>query len=292
MNRKSVGSLLFVVLIVLLCLVAACTTDQFTQKESKTKGPLTAEERARQAEEARVLESMWYEGSAYHRGRDDSGAVDVGKWMRNRKEMKAQQEETEKRLAKLEKKAEKQQPAEAQVQGVGSESTAAVAAPVAAANKGAKSQQPLRFKVAIVFMPETYGSGTEPKTILVAGVRQQFAGHPWFLLVEPEEIEEVLAQQGLSVRQENKAKIARTLGVYPAARLVLFLDKVTTLWWMAFRVELSVETRGSSQQTKVLPKRKNCCERSWPKQLWTWKREQPSMGGPPGWPWWRARISI
>jgi hypothetical protein len=226
MNRKSVGSLLFVVLIVLLCLVAACTTDQFTQKESKTKGPLTAEERARQAEEARVLESMWYEGSAYHRGRDDSGAVDVGKWMRNRKEMKAQQEETEKRLAKLEKKAEKQQPAEAQVQGVGSESTAAVAAPVAAANKGAKSQQPLRFKVAIVFMPETYGSGTEPKTILVAGVRQQFAGHPWFLLVEPEEIEEVLAQQGLSVRQENKAKIARTLGVYPAARLVLFLDKV------------------------------------------------------------------
>jgi ABC-type Fe3+-citrate transport system substrate-binding protein len=110
MNRKSVGSLLFVVLIVLLCLVAACTTDQFTQKESKTKGPLTAEERARQAEEARVLESMWYEGSAYHRGRDDSGAVDVGKWMRNRKEMKAQQEETEKRLAKLEKKAEKQQP--------------------------------------------------------------------------------------------------------------------------------------------------------------------------------------
>jgi hypothetical protein len=153
MNRKSVGSLLFVVLIVLLCLVAACTTDQFTQKESKTKGPLTAEERARQAEEARVLESMWYEGSAYHRGRDDSGAVDVGKWMRNRKEMKAQQEETEKRLAKLEKKAEKQQPAEAQVQGVGSESTAAVAAPVAAANKGAKSQQPLRFKVAIVFMP-------------------------------------------------------------------------------------------------------------------------------------------
>jgi hypothetical protein len=57
-------------------------------------------------------------------------------------------------------------------------------------------------------------------------VSTQFAGHPWFLLVEPEEAEEILAQQGLAVRKENKAKIARTMGVYPAARLVLFVDKV------------------------------------------------------------------
>jgi hypothetical protein len=140
--------------------------------------------------------------------------------------MKAQQEETEKRLAKLEKKAGKQQAAGPQVQGAGSQSRAAVAAPVVAANKGARSQQPLRFKVALVFMPETYGSATEMKTPLVDGVRKQFAGHPWFLLVEPEEAEEILAQQGISVRQENKAKIARTLGVYPAARLVLFVDQV------------------------------------------------------------------
>ena len=140
--------------------------------------------------------------------------------------MKAEQEETEKRLAKLEKKAGKQQAPEPQVQGVGSQSTTAVAAPVVAANKGAKSQQPLRFKVALVFMPETYRTGTEVKTPLIDGVSKQFAGHRWFLLVEPEEAEEILAHQGLAVRQENKAKIARTLGVYPAARLVLFLDKV------------------------------------------------------------------
>jgi hypothetical protein len=146
--------------------------------------------------------------------------------MRNRKEMKAKQEETEERLAKLEKQAEKQQAPEPQAQGAGSQSTAAVAAPVAAANKGTKSQQGFRFKVAIVFMPETYRSATEMKTPLVAGVRKQFARHPWFLLVEPEEAEEILAQQGLSVRQENKAKIAQTLGVYPATRLVLFVDKV------------------------------------------------------------------
>jgi hypothetical protein len=219
-------SYLLGLLIVVGFMVAACTTDQLAKKEKKPKGPLTSEERSRQEEETRVLESSWYEGAAYHRGRDDSGAVDVGEWMRNRKEMKAKQEETEERLAKLEKQAEKQQAPEPQAQGAGSQSTAAVAAPVAAANKGTKSQQGFRFKVAIVFMPETYRSATEMKTPLVAGVRKQFARHPWFLLVEPEEAEEILAQQGLSVRQENKAKIAQTLGVYPATRLVLFVDKV------------------------------------------------------------------
>jgi hypothetical protein len=222
MEARRMRSYLLGLLIVVGFMVAACTTDQLAKKEKKPKGPLTAEERSRQEEEARVLESSWYEGAAYHRGRDDSGAVDVGEWMRTRKEMKGKQEETEKRLAKL----EKQQAAEPQAQGAESRSRAAVAAPVAAANQGAKSQQGLRFKVAIVFMPEIYRSGTEMKRAFVDGVRKQFAGHPWFLLVEPEEAEEILAQQGLSVRQENKAKIAKTLGVYPAARLVLFLDKV------------------------------------------------------------------
>jgi hypothetical protein len=226
MNAKNLRCLLFVVLVFLLCLFIACTTDQLATKEKKPEGPLTAEERSRRETENRVIESSWYESSDYHTQQDGEGGIDVGEWLRTRKEMKAEQEETEKRLAKLEKKAGKQQAPEPQAQSVGSQSTAAVAAPVVAANKGAKSQQPLRFKVALVFMPETYGSATEVKTAVVDGVRQQFAGHPWLLLVEPEEAEEVLAQQGLSVRQENKAKIARTLGVYPAARLVLFVDKV------------------------------------------------------------------
>jgi predicted RNA-binding protein YlqC (UPF0109 family) len=76
-------------------------------------------------------------------------------------------------------------------------------------------------------MPEIYSSGTEVKTAFVDEVSSQFAGHPWFLLVAPEEAEEILAQQGLDVGQQNKAKIARTLGIYPATRLVLFLDKVS-----------------------------------------------------------------
>jgi hypothetical protein len=226
MNAKSFRFLLFVVLIFLLCVGVSCSTDQVATKEKKSKGPLTAEERARQAEEARVLESTWYEGSAYHRGRDDSGAIDAGEWMRNRKEMKAKQEETEKRLAKLEKQAQKQQAAEPQAHAVGPQPTAVVAAPAAAASKVGKVQQPLRFKVAIIFMPEIYSSGTEVKTAFVDEVSSQFAGHPWFLLVEAEEAEEILAQQGLDVGGENQAKIARTLGVYPAARLILFVDKV------------------------------------------------------------------
>jgi len=226
MQARRLPYFLLGLLIVVVWMVAACTTDQLATKEKKPKGPLTAEERSRREREDRVLESSWYESSDYHTQKDGEGGIDVGEWMRNRKEMKAQQEETEKRLAKLEKQAGKQQAAETEVQGVGSQSTAAVAAPVAGANRGAKSQQDLRFKVAIVFMPETYGSDTEVKTAVVDGVRKQFAGHPWLFLVEPEEAEEILDQQGLSVRQENKAKIARTLGVYPAARLVLFLDKV------------------------------------------------------------------
>ncbi|MGB6379007.1 MAG: hypothetical protein WBG24_20035, partial [Syntrophobacteria bacterium] len=226
MEARSMRYLILGLLIVVGWMLAACTTDQLATKEKKPTGPLTAEERSRREREDRVLESSWYESSDYHTQKDGEGGIDVGEWMRNRKEMKAQQEETEKRLAKLEKKAEKQQATEPQAQGVGSESTAAVAAPVAAANKQAKSQQGLRFKVALVFMPETYGSGTEVKTPLVDGVRQQFAGHPGLILIEPEEAEEILAQQGLDVSQKNKAKIARSLGVYPAARLIFFLDKV------------------------------------------------------------------
>ncbi len=224
MQARRLRYFLLGLLIVVGWMVAACTTDQLAKKEKKPKGPLTAEERSRRETENRVLESSWYESSDYHTQQDGEGGIDVGEWMRTRKEMKAEQEETEKRLAKLEKQAEKQQPAEAH--GVGSQSTTAVAAPVVAANKGAKSQQPLRFKVALVLMPETYRTGTEVKTALVDGVSKQFAGHRWFLLVEPEEAEEILAQQGLDVSQKNKAKIARTLGVYPAARLVLFVDKV------------------------------------------------------------------
>jgi hypothetical protein len=227
MQARRLSYFLLGLLIVVGWMLAACTTDQLATKEKKPTGPLTAEERSRREQEARVLESSWYESSDYHTQKDGEGGIDVGEWMRTRKEMKAQQQETERRLATLEKQAQKQQAPEPQPRGVGSQSTAAVAAPVAAANKQAKSQQGLRFKVALVFIPATDRTVTELQTPLVDEVRQQFAGHPGLLLIEPEEAEEILAQQGLTIRQENKENIARTLGVYPAARLILFLDKVS-----------------------------------------------------------------
>jgi major membrane immunogen (membrane-anchored lipoprotein) len=78
MNTKNVRCLLFVVVIVLLSLLVACTTDQLATKEKKPKGPLTAEERSRREQEARVLESSWYESSDYHTQRDSEGGIDVG----------------------------------------------------------------------------------------------------------------------------------------------------------------------------------------------------------------------
>ena len=44
--------------------------------------------------------------------------------------------------------------------------------------------------------------------------------------------------------------------------------------------------------SKVLPKKESCCECCWHRQLLIWKREQPSMAGTPGWPWWSPGISI
>jgi hypothetical protein len=220
--------------------------------------------------------------------------------MRNRKEMKSQQQETEKRLATLEKQVEKQQSPEPQAHGVGPQSTAAVAAPVAAANKQAKSQQSLRFKVALVFMPETDRAGTELQTPLVDEVRNQFTGHPWLFLVEPEEAEEILAHQGLAVGQENKAKIARTLGVYPAARLVLFLDKVALnrkgnemQGRLNYTLVDGFSGRTISQDERIVSADRSAAEKgALLRALLAQTVVDLEKRAATGWPWWRARISI
>jgi hypothetical protein len=175
---------------------------------------------------ARVLESSWYEGANYHRGRDDTGGVEVGEWVRNRKEMKAKQEETDKRLAKLENQAEGQQPVTSQEQTAGTQAKAAETGLVAygAANTG--SQQPLRLKLAMVVLPEVYGSAREIKETLFGVAVGQFAGNPTFILVDPEETENILLKQGLAVVPENKAENGRALGIYPAARLIVFVERL------------------------------------------------------------------
>lgn len=226
MKNKRLGYALSAVLILFGFLTFACATDQVAKKEEKPQQESVREERARKDKEARALESSWYESSAYHRGKGDSGGFDVGEWLRTKKELKAKQEETEKRLAKLESQAEGRQPVASEEQTAGLQVKAAGPGLVAhgAANTG--SQQPLRLKVAMVVLPGVYSSARDLKETLFGIAVSQFAGNPKFILVDPEEAEDILLKQGLAVIPENKGENAQALGIYPAARLVIFADKL------------------------------------------------------------------
>ncbi len=226
MKNKSLRYSILVLLVLFVSLTFACATDQGARKEEKPKQETAREERAQEEMKARVLESSWYEGANYHRGRDDTGGVEVGEWVRNRKEMKAKQEETDKRLAKLENQAEGQQPVTSQEQTAGTQAKAAETGLVAygAANTG--SQQPLRLKLAMVVLPEVYGSAREIKETLFVVAVGQFAENPSFVLVDPEEAEDILLKQGLAVIPENRAEIAQAMGIYPAVRLVIFVNRL------------------------------------------------------------------
>jgi hypothetical protein len=221
MKARNLPSALLGLLLLSLFLVASCAPDQFTKKDKKPKGEVTAEDRSRREMEDRVLESSWYEGGDYYRNRDDEGAIDVGKWFRDRKEMQAKQEETEKRLAKLEKEVQGQQTAETQRQGAG-------AAVVAYGSTSSESQQAVRFKVAMVVNPDVYETSPEVKTALLETATGQFAQNQKLILVQPEEVEEILEQRGLGIRKGKEQQIAKALGVYPAARLVVFVNKIST----------------------------------------------------------------
>jgi hypothetical protein len=226
MKNKSLPYSIPVLLVLFVSLIFACTTDQGAVKEEQPKEKTAKEERARKDMDSRVLESSWYESSDYHRGKSDSGGIDVGEWMRTRKELKAKQEETDKRLAKLENQAEGQQPVTSQEQTAGTNAKAAGTGLVAYGAGASESQQPLRFKVAMLVLPEVYGSAREIKETLFGVAVGQFAENPSFVLVDPEEAEDILLKQGLAVIPENRAEIAKAIGIYPAARLVVFVDKL------------------------------------------------------------------
>ena len=226
MKNKSLPYFLLSLLILFVSLIFACATDKGAGKEEETRQKTAQEETARKDIEARVLESSWYESSDYHRGKGDSGGVDVGEWLRTRKEIKAKQEETEKRLAKLESEVEGEQPVASQEQTAGTQSKVAGPGLVAHGAANTDSQQALRFKVAMLVLPEVYGLARDIKETLFGVAIGQFAGNPRFILVDPEEAEDILLKQGLAVIPENKAENARALGIYPAARLVVFLDKL------------------------------------------------------------------
>jgi hypothetical protein len=80
--------------------------------------------------------------------------------------------------------------------------------------------------MALVVLPEVYQAGDQVRPALREGGTGRFGEDSELLLVGPDEVDEILMKQGLDVGPENREKIARALGVYPAARLVLFLDKL------------------------------------------------------------------
>ena len=226
MNTRSLRYSLLYLLILFSSLLLACAVDQGAAKEKKPYAEMTKEERSRQEWEDRVLESSNYEGSQYMRQLDDEGGTDVGEYMRTRKELEAKQAETEKRLAQLEKDVNKEQGV-AGAQAAGSQAPMAVAAAAIAGQQQSKSKRILRFKVAVLASPEVHRSTQQMKTNLSEAAAGQFAENQRFILVGPEESKEILSQQGLTVGRDGKAKIARALGIYPAARLVVFLDKLS-----------------------------------------------------------------
>jgi len=210
-------------------LLFACATDQGAATEKKPYAEMTKKERSRQEWEDRALESSSYEGSQYIRQLDDEGGTDVGKYMRTRKELEAKQAETEKQLAQLEKETESREQgvAGAQAQGTGSQTPVIVAAAATTGKQQSESKRILRFKVAVLASPEVYRLTQQMKTPLSEAAAGQFAEKQRFILVGPEESKEILSQQGLTVGRDSKAKIARSLGIYPAARLVVFIDKLS-----------------------------------------------------------------
>ena len=219
---------LLCLLISLSSLFFACAMDDGAAREKKPFAEMTKEERTRKEWEDRALETSRYEGSTSMRKVNYEDGTDVGKYMRTRKELEAKQAESEKQLAKLEKDAHKGQGAAgAQAQSTASPTAVAVAAAATAGKQQSESGRILRFKVAVLASPEVYRSTQQMKTPLSEATVSQFAKNQRFILVGPEESKEILSQQGLAVGRDSNAKIARALGIYPAARLVVFIDKLT-----------------------------------------------------------------
>ena len=217
-------------LVLLLCVCAACATRKSATQTEEPKEALSAEERSRQEWEERVTDNSWLVSGEYFSQKDHSNAINLNEWFEGRKELEAKQEDTEERLAKLEK-AVGEGPAISPTQGQAEKRYVSAAEPARApvAPSRSESSQGLRFKVALVVLPEVYQAAADMKGPLLEAVRNQFDQRPRLLLVGPPEVEDILIQQGLVVTPANTPDIARALGIYPTARLVLFVDKLALL---------------------------------------------------------------
>ena len=214
--------------IVLLCFCLACATEKGDRKAEHPQEDLSAQEESRQAWDEQIVRSPWVISGEYFSQKEKGDGVDLRKWWQGRKELEAKQEETEKRLAELEE-AVKEGPGGSQSpdKGPGLQAMAAQASPAPAVQSKAASAETLRFKVATVIFPQVYKAASDKREALLQAVRTEFARRPGLLLVGPEEVEEILVQQGLVVRPKDIEKIALALGTYPVTRLVVFIDELT-----------------------------------------------------------------
>jgi hypothetical protein len=230
MPSRRVRVALLNALVLLLCVCAACAARKSATQAEKPQEELSAEEKSRQEWEERVTDSSWMVTGEYFQQKDHSDAIDLNEWWEGRKELEAKQEDTEERLARLEKAVGEGQ-AISPTQGQGETLQVAGAQPVPAPTARARRPflQAPRFKVALVMRPEVYQAAAEIRGPLLEAVSHQFDQHPQLLLVGPQEVENILIQQGLVISPMNMAKTAQVLGIYPAARLVLFVDKLALL---------------------------------------------------------------
>jgi hypothetical protein len=230
MPSRHVRVALLNALVLLLCVCAACATRKSATQAEQPKEELSAEEKSRQEWDERVTDSSWLVSGEYFSQKDHSNAVNLNEWFKGRKELEAKQEDTEERLAKLEKAVGEGQ-AISPTQGRSETLQVAAAEPVPAPTVPPRTPflQTPRLKVALVILPEVYQAAADMKGPLLEAVRHQFVQRTQLLLVGPQAVEDILIQQGLVVTPANTADIARALGIYPAARLVLFLDKLALL---------------------------------------------------------------
>lgn len=230
MPSRPVRFALLNALVLFVSLCAACATEKRTTQAEEPKEEISAEETSRQDWEERVTDSSWWVTGEYFSQKDHSDAVNLNEWFEGRKELEAKQEDTEERLAKLEKAvAEGHAVSPTQGQAEKRYVSAAAPPPVPAAPSRRESLQGLRLKVALVVLPEVYEATPDIKGPLLQAVSHQFGQCPGFLLVGPQAVEDILSQQGLVISAKDRAHTAQTLGIYPAARLVLFVDKLALL---------------------------------------------------------------
>jgi len=216
-------------LVLLWGLSTACVTGKGAAQAREPKEELTAEEKSRQAWDEQLQEHPWMVSGEYFSQKEKGTGVDLREWIKSREEQKEKQKDTERRLEALEQAVQEGQTLEPPGKGPRPVVAAAQPSTVPAAllkPAGASSSRGLPFKAAMVVYPKVYEAAPDVKEALLGALGSLSARRSQILLMGPGEVEEILMQQGLVAGPKNMEKVAQALGTYPAARLVVFVEKL------------------------------------------------------------------